>query len=58
MSLNLIGRGDVQGLGGDGAPTAQTAEQMIAGMAALRGAPRLADVAETWRPSRPTGPRA
>jgi enoyl-[acyl-carrier-protein] reductase (NADH) len=31
---------------GDGAPTAQTVVEMIAGMATLRRAPRLADVAE------------
>jgi NAD(P)-dependent dehydrogenase (short-subunit alcohol dehydrogenase family) len=34
-------------VGGDGAPTAQTAQEMIAGMAALRRTPRLSDVAET-----------
>jgi enoyl-[acyl-carrier-protein] reductase (NADH) len=34
-------------VGGDDAPSAQTALEMIAGMAALRRAPRLADVAET-----------
>lgn len=33
-------------VGGEGAPTAQQALEMIAGMAALRRAPRLADVAE------------
>jgi enoyl-[acyl-carrier-protein] reductase (NADH) len=37
----------IAAVGGDGAPTAQTVEEMIAGMAALRRAPRLADVAET-----------
>jgi NAD(P)-dependent dehydrogenase (short-subunit alcohol dehydrogenase family) len=34
-------------VGGDSAPEPQTVEEMIAGMAALRRAPRLADVAET-----------
>jgi enoyl-[acyl-carrier-protein] reductase (NADH) len=34
------------GIGGVSAPELQTAEAMIAGMAALRRAPRLADVAE------------
>lgn len=33
-------------VGGDGAPTTQTVMEMIAGMAALRRTPRLADVAE------------
>lgn len=33
-------------VGGDATPDPQTVEQMIAGMAALRRAPRLADVAE------------
>jgi len=33
-------------VGGDNAPEPQTVERMIAGMAALRRAPRLADVAE------------
>jgi NAD(P)-dependent dehydrogenase (short-subunit alcohol dehydrogenase family) len=33
-------------VGGEGAPSAQAAVDMIAGMAALRRAPRLADVAE------------
>jgi NAD(P)-dependent dehydrogenase (short-subunit alcohol dehydrogenase family) len=37
----------IASVGGDGAPTAQTVEEMIAGMAALRRAPRLSDVAET-----------
>jgi NAD(P)-dependent dehydrogenase (short-subunit alcohol dehydrogenase family) len=36
----------IAAVGGDGAPTAQTAQQMIAGMAALRRVPGLADVAE------------
>jgi len=36
----------IAAVGGEGAPTAQTVEQMIAGMAALRRAPRLVDVAE------------
>ncbi len=36
----------IAAVGGEGAPTAQTAEATIAGMAALRRAPRLADVAE------------
>lgn len=36
----------IAAVGGDGAPTAQTVEEMIAGMAALRRAPRLANVAE------------
>jgi len=35
------------GVGGNNAPEPQTVEEMIAGMAALRRAPRLADVAET-----------
>jgi NAD(P)-dependent dehydrogenase (short-subunit alcohol dehydrogenase family) len=34
-------------VGGEGAPTARQALEMIAGMAALRRTPRLADVAET-----------
>jgi len=34
-------------VGGKNAPEPQTAQEMIAGMAALRRAPRLADVAET-----------
>jgi enoyl-[acyl-carrier-protein] reductase (NADH) len=33
-------------VGGENAPEPQTAEEMISGMAALRRAPRLADVAE------------
>jgi enoyl-[acyl-carrier-protein] reductase (NADH) len=36
----------IAAVGGEGAPAAQTVEQMIAGMAALRRAPRLANVAE------------
>ena len=36
----------ITAVAGDGAPTARTTEEMIAGMAALRRAPRLADVAE------------
>ncbi|MPZ90608.1 MAG: SDR family oxidoreductase [Actinobacteria bacterium] len=36
----------IAAVGGEGAPSAQTAEEMIAGMAALRRAPKLADVAE------------
>ena len=36
----------IAAVGGDGAPTAQTAEAMIAGMSVLRRAPRLANVAE------------
>ena len=36
----------IAGVGGENAPDAQTVEEMIAGMAALRRAPRLADVAE------------
>src|SRR5215207_4837668 len=36
----------IAAVGGEGAPTAQAAEEMIAGMAALRRAPRLANVAE------------
>jgi NAD(P)-dependent dehydrogenase (short-subunit alcohol dehydrogenase family) len=36
----------IAAVGGDGSPTAQTAEEMIAGMAALRRAPKLANVAE------------
>ena len=36
----------IRAVGGDDAPTVQTAEAMIAGMAALRRAPRLANVAE------------
>jgi NAD(P)-dependent dehydrogenase (short-subunit alcohol dehydrogenase family) len=35
------------GVGGDNAPDPRTVEEMIAGMAALRRAPRVADVAET-----------
>jgi enoyl-[acyl-carrier-protein] reductase (NADH) len=34
-------------VGGDGAPTAQTAKDLISGMSVLRRVPRLADVAET-----------
>jgi NAD(P)-dependent dehydrogenase (short-subunit alcohol dehydrogenase family) len=34
-------------VGGEGAPTAQTAKEPISGMSALRRVPRLADVAET-----------
>jgi NAD(P)-dependent dehydrogenase (short-subunit alcohol dehydrogenase family) len=37
----------IAAVGGNGAPTAQTVEEMISGMAALRRAPRLANVAET-----------
>lgn len=36
----------IAAVGGDGAPTAQTVEDMIASMSVLRRAPRLADVAE------------
>jgi NAD(P)-dependent dehydrogenase (short-subunit alcohol dehydrogenase family) len=36
----------IAAVGGEGAVTARTAQEMIAGMAALRRAPRLADVAE------------
>lgn len=36
----------IAGVGGDGAPTAQTAMEMIAGMSVLRRTPRLADVAD------------
>ena len=36
----------LSGVGGPNAPTPQTAEEMIAGMSALRRTPRLADVAE------------
>jgi enoyl-[acyl-carrier-protein] reductase (NADH) len=36
----------IAAVGGEGAPSAQAAEEMIAGMAALRRAPRLANVAE------------
>lgn len=36
----------IKGVGGESAPTAQTAKEMIAGMSALRRTPRLADVAE------------
>jgi NAD(P)-dependent dehydrogenase (short-subunit alcohol dehydrogenase family) len=36
----------ISAVGGDGAPTAQTAMEMIAGMSALRRTPRLADVAD------------
>jgi NAD(P)-dependent dehydrogenase (short-subunit alcohol dehydrogenase family) len=36
----------IAAVGGDDSPDPQTVEQMIAGMAALRRAPRLADVAE------------
>jgi enoyl-[acyl-carrier-protein] reductase (NADH) len=34
-------------VGGEGSPSAETVLEMIAGMAALRRAPRVADVAET-----------
>jgi NAD(P)-dependent dehydrogenase (short-subunit alcohol dehydrogenase family) len=37
----------LSGVGGENAPDARTAEEMISGMAALRRVPRLADVAET-----------
>jgi NAD(P)-dependent dehydrogenase (short-subunit alcohol dehydrogenase family) len=37
----------IAAVGGEGAPTAQTTMEMIAGMAPLRRVPRLADVAET-----------
>lgn len=36
----------IRGVGGENAPTAQTAGEMIAGMSVLRRIPRLADVAE------------
>ena len=36
----------IAAVGGDGAPTAQTAKELIAGMAALRRVPTLADVGE------------
>ena len=36
----------LKAVAGDAAPSAQSAVEMIAGMAALRRAPRLADVAE------------
>jgi NAD(P)-dependent dehydrogenase (short-subunit alcohol dehydrogenase family) len=36
----------IAAVGGEGAPSAQTAEEMIASMATLRRAPRLANVAE------------
>ena len=36
----------IAGVGGEGAPTAQTAMEMIAGMSALRRTPRLSDVAD------------
>ncbi len=36
----------IAAVGGDGAPTAETVKEMIAGMAALRRAPGLTDVAE------------
>lgn len=36
----------IAGVGGEGAPTAQTAMEMIAGMSVLRRTPRLADVAD------------
>src|SRR5262245_13239280 len=36
----------IAAVGGEGSPTAEALEQMIAGMAALRRAPRVADVAE------------
>jgi NAD(P)-dependent dehydrogenase (short-subunit alcohol dehydrogenase family) len=36
----------IRGVGGENAPTAQTAGEMIAGMSVLRRTPRLADVAE------------
>ncbi len=36
----------IAAVGGEGSPSAQTVKEMIAGMAALRRTPRLADVAE------------
>jgi NAD(P)-dependent dehydrogenase (short-subunit alcohol dehydrogenase family) len=36
----------IAGVGGEGSPSARAAEEMIAGMAALRRVPRLANVAE------------
>jgi NAD(P)-dependent dehydrogenase (short-subunit alcohol dehydrogenase family) len=41
-----LSREKISAVGGDNAPEPQTVEAMIAGMAALRRAPRLADVAE------------
>lgn len=41
-----LSREKLTGVGGANAPEPQTAEEMIAGMAALRRTPRLADVAE------------
>jgi NAD(P)-dependent dehydrogenase (short-subunit alcohol dehydrogenase family) len=45
VAETLTDRG-IKEVGGEGAPSAQTALDMIASMAALRRAPRLADVAE------------
>jgi len=41
-----LSREKLAAVGGDGVPDPETVEKMIAGMAALRRAPRLADVAE------------
>ena len=41
-----LSREKLAAVGGDGVPEPETVEKMIAGMAALRRAPRLADVAE------------
>src|SRR6202011_954010 len=44
--VETLSREELTGVGGKDAPPPRTAEEMIAGMAALRRAPRLADVAE------------
>ena len=44
--VETLSREALAEVGGENAPDPQTVEQMIAGMAALRRAPRLADVAE------------
>jgi enoyl-[acyl-carrier-protein] reductase (NADH) len=44
--VETLSQEKLTGVGGPNAPALQTAEEMIAGMAALRRAPRLADVAE------------
>jgi NAD(P)-dependent dehydrogenase (short-subunit alcohol dehydrogenase family) len=44
--VETLSQEKLTGVGGENAPELQTVEQMIAGMSALRRAPRLADVAE------------
>jgi NAD(P)-dependent dehydrogenase (short-subunit alcohol dehydrogenase family) len=44
--VETLSKGKLTEVGGAGAPAPRTAEEMIAGMAALRRAPRLADVTE------------